>query len=232
MTQLDQRRRGATAILARFGLDRIDVQLFHVWSPTWLDDGDWLEEVGRLKVEGKIGAFGVSINDHQPESAVSLVRSGIADAVEVIYNVFDQSPEDELLPACAEHGVGVIVRVPFDEGALTGAIGPETVFEPDDWRTAYFGGDRRRQVADHVDALLTDLAIDRAQLPEVALRYVLSHPAVSTVVPGMRTVRRVGQNLTAGDGRGLPADQVAALKRHRWVRNFYAPAEQDAEMAE
>ena len=143
------------------------------------------------------------------------------DCVQVIYNVFDQSPEDELLPACAEHGIGVLARVPFDEGALTGAIGPDTVFPEGDFREDYFRGHRKQQVAERVQAILDDLGIGRDQLPEVALRYVLSNPAVSAVIPGMRTVRNVERNCAVGDGEGLPDDTVAALKKHRWDRNFY-----------
>jgi aryl-alcohol dehydrogenase-like predicted oxidoreductase len=207
--------------LRNLGLDTIDVQQFHVWSDDWVGRGSWLEAVEQLKAEGKIRAFGVSINDHQPANALKLIESGAVDTVQVIYNVFDQSPEDELLPACERHGIGVLARVPFDEGSLTGAIGPDTEFPEGDFRNRYFRGDRRQQVADRVQAILDDLGIERERLPEVALRYVLSHPAVSAVIPGMRSVRNVERNCAVGDGRGLPQDQVAALKRHRWVRNFY-----------
>jgi aryl-alcohol dehydrogenase-like predicted oxidoreductase len=206
--------------LRNLGLDTIDVQQFHVWSDEWVGRGSWLEGVEQLKSEGKIRAFGVSINDHQPWNALKLVRSGDVDTVQVIYNVFDQSPEDELLDACAEHGVGVLARVPFDEGSLTGTIGPETEFPEGDFRNRYFRDDRRQQVDERVRAILDDLGIAREQLPEVALRYVLSHPAVSSVIPGMRSVRNVERNM-ALDG-GLSDEQVAALKRHRWDRNFYA----------
>jgi aryl-alcohol dehydrogenase-like predicted oxidoreductase len=208
--------------LRNLGLDAIDLQQFHVWSDEWTERGSWREAVEALKAEGKIRAFGVSINDHQPANAVKLVRSGAVDAVQVIYNVFDQTPEDELLGACAEHDVGVLARVPFDEGALTGRIGPDTEFPDGDFRNHYFRGDRRQQVADHVQAILDDVGIEREQLPEVALRYVLSHPAVSSVIPGMRTVRHVERNAAVGDGKGLPDEQAEALKRHRWDRNFYA----------
>jgi aryl-alcohol dehydrogenase-like predicted oxidoreductase len=139
----------------------------------------------------------------------------------VIYNVFDQSPEDELLDACRKHGIGVLARVPFDEGALTGTIGPDTEFPEGDFRNRYFRDDRRQQVAERVQGIRDDLGIEREQLPEVALRYILSHPAVSAAIPGMRSVRNVERNCAVGDGRGLPAEQVAALKRHRWVRDFY-----------
>jgi aryl-alcohol dehydrogenase-like predicted oxidoreductase len=207
--------------LRNLGADAIDVQQFHVWSDSWMDQGDWLEAVQQLKAEGKIRFFGVSINDHEPESALKLVRSGQVDVVQVIYNIFDQSPEDELLPACREHNVGVIARVPFDEGALTGAITPETTFPPDDWRNNYFRGDRKREVYERVQAITRELDIKLEQLPEVSLRYILSHPAVSTVIPGMRRVRNVERNMVVGDGQGLPEAQVRQLKAHRWIRNYY-----------
>jgi aryl-alcohol dehydrogenase-like predicted oxidoreductase len=207
--------------LRNLGLDAIDLQQFHVWSDEWVGRGSWRGAIDDLKAEGKIRAFGVSINDHQPANALKLIESGAVDSVQVIYNVFDQSPEDELLPACAEHGIGVLARVPFDEGALTGTIGPGTEFPEGDFRNRYFRGDRLEQVAERVQAILDDLGIEREQLPEVALRYVLSQPAVSAVIPGMRSVRNVERNCAVGDGKGLPAEQVAALRRHRWDRNFY-----------
>jgi aryl-alcohol dehydrogenase-like predicted oxidoreductase len=207
--------------LRHLGLETIDVQQFHVWSDDWLGRGSWLDGIEALKAEGKIRAFGVSINDHQAANAVKLIESGAVDTVQVIYNVFDQSPEDELLPACEQHGIGVLARVPFDEGALTGTIDADTEFPDGDFRNRYFRDDRKQQVADHVQAILDDLGIEREQLPEVALRYILSHPAVSTVIPGMRTVRNVERNAAVGDGKGLTEEQVAALKRHRWERDFY-----------
>jgi aryl-alcohol dehydrogenase-like predicted oxidoreductase len=218
----DHVRKWTERSLGNLGLDAIDLQQFHVWSDDWVGRGSWLDGVEALKAEGKIRHFGVSINDHQPANALRLVESGAVDCVQVIYNVFDQSPEDELLPACAEHGVGVLARVPFDEGALTGAIGPDSEFPEGDFRNRYFRGDRKQQVAEHVQAILDDLGIERERLAETALRYVLSQRAVSAVIPGMRSVRNVERNCAVGDGRGLPDEQVAALKRHRWERNFYA----------
>ena len=207
--------------LRNLGLDAVDVQQFHVWQDEWVGQGSWLAAVEDLKREGKIRAFGVSINDHEPANSLRLIETGVADTVQVIYNVFEQSPEDELLPACAEHDVGVIVRVPFDEGALTGSITPETTFPEGDFRSRYFRGERKREVYERTEAIVADLGIDRSGLAEVALRYVLSHPAVSTVIPGMRSVRNVERNCAVGDGRGLPDDQVRRLRAHRWVRNFY-----------
>ncbi|RIV23118.1 aldo/keto reductase [Alicyclobacillaceae bacterium I2511] len=207
--------------LRNLGLDTIDVQQFHVWSDEWLGHGDWLEGVQRLKEQGKIRFFGVSINDHQPANAIRLIETGVVDTVQVIYNVFDQSPEDELFPACLKHDIGVIVRVPLDEGGLTGRITPDTTFPADDFRNHYFKGERKREVFERVQKMVDALHMDIQQAPTVALRYVLSHPAVSTVIPGMRTVRNVETNSALADGRGLSADQVQGLKSHRWIRNFY-----------
>ena len=208
--------------LENLGLETIDVQQFHVWQDEWLGEGNWQEAVEDLKREGKIRHFGVSINDHQPANAIKLIESGLVDTVQVIYNVFDQSPEDGLLPACLEHGVGVIVRVPFDEGALTGAITPETKFDEGDFRNDYFRDDRKRQVQERVRAIVSELGVTEDEIAEIALRYILSHPAVSTVIPGMRSVRNVERNMRVADGEGLPEDQLRLLKNHRWVRNFYA----------
>jgi aryl-alcohol dehydrogenase-like predicted oxidoreductase len=208
--------------LENLGVEAIDVQQFHVWSDEWVGRGDWLEAVEELKGEGKIRSFGVSTNDHQSSNAVKLIESGVVDTVQVIYNVFDQSPEDELFPACVEHDVGVIVRVPFDEGALTGRITPDTTFDEDDFRNDYFRGDRKQQVYERVRAIVSELGVTEDEVAEVALRYILSHPAVSTVIPGMRSVRNVERNMAVADGKGLPGDQAQILIAHRWDRNFYA----------
>jgi aryl-alcohol dehydrogenase-like predicted oxidoreductase len=207
--------------LTNLGLEAIDVQQFHVWSDEWVDQGDWLEVVQKLKGQGKIRFFGVSINDFQSQNAIKLIETGLVDTVQVIYNVFEQSPEDALLPACERHQVGVIVRVGLDEGGLTGKITSETTFEEGDFRNRYFRGDRKQQVYQRVQKIASDLGIPLEQMAETALRYVLSHPAVSTVIVGMRSVRNVERNCQVGDGRGLPKETVEKLKAHRWVRNFY-----------
>ena len=205
------------------GLDAFDVLQLHVWNDDWIGRGDWLETVDELRRAGLIRFFGVSINDLQPENALALVRSGVVDTVQVIYNVFHQQPEQQLLPACAEHGVGVIVRVALDEGGLTGRITADTTFPPDDWRNEYFAGDRRRLVEEHVTALADDLGVGTADVPEFALRFVLSAPEVSTVIVGMRSTANVDRNTAVSDGRPLPPDRRAVLVRHRWERNFYLP---------
>ncbi|WP_295815862.1 aldo/keto reductase [uncultured Deinococcus sp.] len=213
------------ASLERLGLPTIDVQQFHVWNDAWLGQGDWQDAVAQLKKDGKIRSFGISINDHQPDNAVKAVEAGVVETVQVIYNVFDQSPQDRLLDACRANGVGVIVRVALDEGSLTGNITPETTFPDGDWRNSYFGGARKAELQSHLRAIQSDLGISTAQLPETSLRFVLSHPAVSTVIVGMRSVRNVERNVALADGKGLPAEQVQQLYGHRWDRNWYKAAE-------
>lgn len=208
--------------LTNLGVETLDVQQLHVWSDEWVDQGDWLDAVQALKAGGKIRAFGVSINDHQPANALKLIDTGVVDTVQVILNVFDQSPQDELLGRCAERGVGVIVRVPFDEGGLTGRITPDSTFPAGDFRAAYFRGERKREVAERAQAIVDDLARPLEELPEIALRFVLSRPEVSTVIPGMRSIRNVERNVAVGDGRGLPPEDLAKLHAHRWLRDFYA----------
>jgi aryl-alcohol dehydrogenase-like predicted oxidoreductase len=207
--------------LRRLGVETIDVQQFHVWSDDWVGQGSWLEAIERLKRDGKIRLFGVSINDHQPANAVRLVQSGDVDTVQVIYNVFDQSPEDELFPAVEDANVGVIARVPFDEGSLTGQIRPDTEFPVGDFRRSYFGDGRRQEVWTRAQAIAADLTVPIDELPASALRFCLSHPAVSCVIPGMRSVRNVERNVAAAAAGPLPAEAIETLRPHRWVRDFY-----------
>jgi aryl-alcohol dehydrogenase-like predicted oxidoreductase len=214
-------RRCTERSLKNLGFEAIDLQQLHVWSDEWVDQGDWLETVEALKAEGKIRFFGVSINDHEPQNALRLIETGVVDTVQVIYNAFDQSPEDELFPACQASDVGVLARVPFDEGGLTGAITPESEFPEHDFRNHYFRDDRKREVQERVQAIAEDLGEPEDRIAEIALRYILSHPAVSTAIPGMRSVRNVERNVAVADGQGLPEEHVSKLKAHRWVRNFY-----------
>ena len=217
----DHVRASLAESLRQSGLDSFDVLQFHVWSDEWVGRGDWLETVQALKEEGKIRHFGISINDYQPENGIELVRSGVVDTVQVIYNVFHQQPEEQLLPACQEQGVGVIVRVALDEGGLTGRITADSRFEEGDFRAHFFGGDRAAQVEQHVQSLTSDLGIGSDDLADVALRYVLAHPAVSTVIAGMRTVRNVERNAASSDRGPLPPEQLEVLQRHRWEWNWY-----------
>jgi len=207
--------------LKNLGLPYLDLQQFHVWNPDWLGRDEWKRSVEDLKKSGKVHYFGVSINDHQPDSAIGIIESGLVDTVQVIYNIFDQTPEAKLFPAAIKHNVGVIARVPLDEGSLTGVIGPYTKFAPGDFRENYFRGDRKIEVREHVSALLADLQMAASDLPQAALRFCLSQPAVSTVIPGMRSLRSVEANCSFSNLGTLPKNTLAVLKRHAWDRNYY-----------
>jgi len=207
--------------LANLGVERIDVQQFHVWNDEWTDDEEWIEEVTRLRNEGKIRFLGISINNHEPHNAIKLIQSGRVDTVQVIFNIFDQSPEDALFPVCERFGIGVIARVPLDEGALTGKITPTTLFEEKEFRSWYFRGDRKAEVWERVRTLEPLMGPEASTLSELALRFCLHHRAVSTVIPGMRTVSHVEANCAASDGRALSAEIVERLRSHRWEKNYY-----------
>jgi aryl-alcohol dehydrogenase-like predicted oxidoreductase len=207
--------------LRNLDIAAIDAQQFHVWLDEWTENTEWQDAVEVLKQQGKIRHFGISLNDHQPFNALKVGAAGLVDSVQVIYNIFDQSPEDQLFPLCMNKNIGVIVRVPLDEGGLTGAIVPETTFPKGDFRNRYFRDDRKRQVADRVEKLKGLLGPEAATLPELALRFCLHHPAVSSVIPGMRTLANVEANCGISDGRALTPDVLTELRKHRWDRNFY-----------
>jgi len=209
--------------LYTLGLERIDLLQFHVWQDEYLDQqGGWMEALASLKNQGKVRFTGISINDHDPGSALRAVQSGLFDSVQVIYNLFDQSPEKELFPLCRKHGVAVIARVPFDEGGLTGKVTPETKFPDGDFRNHYFQGHRKREVFERAQALDALRGREAASLAELALRFCLSQEAVTTVIPGMRTVRHVESNVAVSDGRPLSPELREALRAHAWARNFYS----------
>jgi aryl-alcohol dehydrogenase-like predicted oxidoreductase len=213
--------RSAEKSLRHLGVERIDLLQLHTWLDDYLDQDGWRDALLGLKRQGKVRALGISVNDHDPASAVRAVASGLFDTVQVIYNVFDQTPEERLLPLCRERGLGVLARVPFDEGGLTGAITPETTFPAGDWREDYFRGDRKREVFARAEALKKLLGEEARTLPELALRFCLAHDAVSTVIPGMRRPASVEANAAVSDGRRLSPAMRAELKRHAWPRNFY-----------
>ena len=204
--------------LAHLGLETIDLQQFHTWTDDWVHQGGWAQEVAALKQAGKIRCFGVSIRNHRPASVLKLVRSGLIDSVQVVYNIFDQSPEEELFPATIEHGVGVIARVPFDESGLTGRIRPDTTFADGDFRNSYFAGERKLETYERAQAIVRELAIGEESLAAVALRFCLSHPAVSTVIPGMRSSANVVRNVAAAAEPPLDEREFAILRRHDWPR--------------
>ena len=207
--------------LRNLDADRLDLQQLHIWRDEWLGESEWLEAVHRLKQQGKIRCFGVSIMDHQPDSALELVQSGLVDTVQVIDNIFDQSPEEALFPLCRAHDVGVIARVPLDEGGLTGRLSPDTTFPPNSVQAFYFRGDRLQETCERVDRLRPLVGGEIKTMAQLALKFCLSHPAVSTVIPGMRRPEHVEANCSVSNGESLPPDTLAALKAHAWPRNFY-----------
>ena len=207
--------------LKNLGLETIDVQQLHVWNPEWLVRDEWKRAFEDLKRSGKAQAVGISINDHQPDSALEIIGTGLIDTVQVIYNIFDQTPEKNLFPLAMERDIGVIARTPLDEGALTGRINQHSQFEPTEFRARYFKGDRKKQVAERVAAIERDLGIQDGVMPEVALRFCLSHPAVSSVIPGMRTRANVEFNSTIPGKGPLPEKVLAILRKHAWEKNFY-----------
>ncbi|HXI42605.1 MAG TPA: aldo/keto reductase [Bryobacteraceae bacterium] len=207
--------------LNNLGLDTIDVQQLHVWNPEWIACDEWKRAFEDLKRSGKAQAVGISINDHQPDSALEIVRTGLLDTVQVIYNIFDQTPEKNLFPLAMERDIGVIARTPLDEGALTGRINPHSQFEPTEFRARYFKGDRKKQVAERVAAIEHDLGLQNGVMPEVALRFCISHPSVSSVIPGMRTRANVEFNCTIPGKGPLPEKVLAILRKHAWEKNFY-----------
>ncbi len=214
--------RSTETSLQNLGVECLDLQQLHVWNPNWLSSDTWRRAFEELKKQGKARSVGVSINDHQPDSAVDLIRTGLIDTVQVIYNIFDQTPETKLFPLCLERNIGVLARVPLDEGALTGAITENTEFEDSEFRAMYFRGDRKKQVVERVAALERDLAGVPGTLADKALRFCLSHPAVSSVIPGMRKVRNVERNARVPDAGGLAVETLGVMRKHAWDKNFYS----------
>ena len=207
----------ADQIRKQLRVDTIDVLQFHVWTDKWTDEPDFRSTVEKLKRDGIIRFFGLSINRWEPENGIKALRTGLVDAVQVIYNIFDQAPEDELFPVCQELNIGVIARVPFDEGSLGGKMTLETRFPKDDWRSGYFGPENLRNTIERVDRL-KEIVPKGMTLPEMAFRFILSHPAVSTTIPGMRKREHVERNIATSDAGPLDKNLLAELKKHRWDR--------------
>lgn len=201
--------------------DYVDVQQFHVWNDKWANQDEWKEAVYRLKKEGKVRYFGISINDHQPWNGIEAAKTGLIDSFQVIFNIFDQSPTDELLPFCAENNIAVIVRVPFDEGALTGMINPETTFPEGDFRNYYFRRERKAEVQMRVAEIQKDIQHETSTIAEAALRYLVSFNEVTTIIPGMRSEKNLLANINSILKGGLSPELLEQLKSHRWEKNYY-----------
>lgn len=203
--------------LDNLGVEVIDLQQFHVWDDGWAEDESWQRAVDDLKTQGMIRGVGVSVNRWEPANVLKTLRTGLIDAVQVIYNIFDQAPEDELFPLCRELNIAVIARVPFDEGTLTGTLTKETTWPEGDWRNTYFVPENLAQSVDRAEAL-RPLIPAGMTMPEMALRFILEDPTVSTIIPGMRKVKHVEANIAASDGERLPPDLMGQLRNHRWDR--------------
>ncbi|MDE3178085.1 MAG: aldo/keto reductase, partial [Acidobacteriota bacterium] len=203
--------------LKNLGVGSIDLIQFHTWEDAWLNDNRWVNKMSDLKSQGLIRAVGISVNRWEPWNGVKTVRSGLVDAVQTIYNIFDQSSEDALFPACVEKDVGIIARVPFDEGSLAGTLTKRSKWPEGDWRNTYFVPANLNATVDHVDAL-RPLVPPGMTLPEMAMRFILSNPAVSTVIPGMRKVRNAEANILASEAGPLAPALLGELRKHRWDR--------------
>ena len=210
--------------LKNLRVEALQLEQLHVWNDVWLSDPEWrqsLDQITRLKQEGKVLHWGISINDHAPETALKVLTDPIFETAQVIYNIYDRSPEKALFALARKKPLGIIVRVPFDEGALTGQIKANTVFPAGDWRADYFAGDRKAEAERRSKALAGLLNNEVDSLPEMALRFCLSSPEVSTVIPGMRRPAHVRQNATASAKGVLPAAMMSQLKTHAWDKNWY-----------
>jgi aryl-alcohol dehydrogenase-like predicted oxidoreductase len=199
------------------GVETIDLLQFHVWEDSWAQDERWQQAIARLKDRGVVTGVGISVNRWEPWNVVKALETGLIDAIQVIYNIFDQAPEDELFDVCRERDIAVIARVPFDEGTLTGTLTHESSWPEGDWRNSYFVPENLHASVERAERL-KPVVPEGMTLPELALRFILEHPAVSTVIPGMRSIGHVRANLGVSDGRRLPEDLMSELRRHRWDR--------------
>ena len=203
--------------LKNLNLETIDLMQFHVWEDAWADRDDWKNAMVKLTKQGKVQHWGVSVNRWEPENGIKALETGLFSAVQVIYNIFDQNPEDKLFPVCEKHNIGIIARVPFDEGTLTGMLDYDTVFPAGDWRNTYFVPENLKSSVDHANAL-KPLIPQGMTMAEMALRFILSNKQVGTIIPGMRKLKNVEANIAASDGKGLPGELLQQLKAHRWDR--------------
>ena len=203
--------------LKNIAVDTIDLIQFHTWEDSWLADDRWANKMVKLLQAGKILSVGISINRWEAWNGVQTVKSGLIDAVQVIYNIFDQNPEDELFPACDENDVAVIARVPFDEGTLTGTLTLDSKWAEGDWRNSYFVPANLKSSVEHAE-LLKPLVPADMSMPKMALRFILNNPTVSTIIPGMRKLEHVKSNIAASDSGPVPEELYSILKDHRWDR--------------
>lgn len=213
----DHIRKYVESSLNNSGLDSFDIVQFHTWEDSWLDDKRLISTMLKLREEGLFQAIGISINRWEPWNGIRAVKSGMIDTVQVIYNIFDQNPEDKLFPACREMNVGIIARVPFDEGTLTGTLTKDTRWPNGDWRNTYFVPENLNASVDRAEAL-KPLIPQGMTMPELALRFILAEPSVSTIIPGMRKLKHVESNIRTSDEGPLDSGLIKQLRKHRWER--------------
>ena len=218
----DHIRRYTESSLENLGLEAIDLQQLHAWSDRWAGDDRWQRTMDDLKREGLVRSWGISVNRWETTNVLQALDTGLIDCVQVVYNIFDQDPEDVLLPYCRERGIAVVARVPFDEGSLTGTLTRDTRFPDGDWRNLYFTPAQLEATLPRVERL-KPLVPPGQTLPEMALRFILHHPAVTTAIPGMRKLANVRANCAASDGVPMDAELLAALRMHRWSRDWVVP---------
>lgn len=203
------------------GVERVDLLQLHTWTRAWNRNPTPFKVLRKLQAEGLVRHVGISTPEHDQNAVIDLVRGGWVDAVQLIYNLFEQEPAAELLDACAENKVAVIVRVVFDEGVLTGKFTESTVFPEGDFRRNYFAGDRLARAVKRADAIKPDLVGTGYSMPQAAIAFALAHPAVTTVIPGMRNVAQTEANCAVSDLPPMPRDLLVKLRRHRWNRAFW-----------
>jgi aryl-alcohol dehydrogenase-like predicted oxidoreductase len=203
--------------LKNLGVEYIDLQQFHVWEDTWANNEDWQKAVEKLIKDGKVGHFGISVNRWEPNNCLATLDTGFISAIQVIYNIFDQAPEDTLFPYCAKNDIAIIARVPFDEGTLTGTLTKETTFPAHDWRSTYFLPENLYNSVNHAE-MLRPIIPTGMTMPEVALKFILENPTVCSIIPGMRSTKNVRANMETSNGNKLTASLLLSLKDHRWDR--------------
>ena len=213
--------------LRSLGVDSLDLVQFHVWHDDFVNEDGWKETIQRLTKEGKVKHWGISINDYQPSNCLRTLDTGLIGTIQFIFNIFHQKPTEKLFPYAKEHNIGLIARVPLDEGGLTGTFTEATTFEEGDFRAKYFRDDRLKELVSRTDKLKDLLGKEAQTLPELDLRYILSFDEISSVIPGMRKTRNVEANAAVSDGRKLTPQLMETLKQHTWERNFYSESELD-----
>lgn len=207
--------------LKNLNRDHIDLMQFHVWNDKWANKDEWKEAIEKLKKDGKVRYWGISINDHQPENGIEAAKSGLINSFQVIFNIFEQKPTVKLFPFCKRNNISIIARVPFDEGALTGNVRHDTEFPVGDFRNDYFKGKRKIDVQVRADKIWEEIKDDADTLAEAALRYIISFNEVTSVIPGMRKEKNLMANIRSISNGPLSGQLLETLKIYKWNKNFY-----------